>query len=326
MKKFFKLLLCFALLLLVTSCAAVTSPLRKAETTPVPGLPMELHAASAPEDRANRQEITLFFRYQQTGLLAAETRSIMVPLDESLELTTVRQLLAGPQASHTELTRLFPHGTAVVDVTPSGDTLQITLTENLENDGIPADWKEDPAWREEAPLRRRLAIQSLVATMTENFHYPYVQIFIARDQATGISTRLNSSYFLDGRTGPEERLSRDESLLLNMHNTADVLLRAWQERDYPLLYQFTADLPDIPRPAYDDFAEQLSGCVSVVSYEAGAGHNAPGRSQATVTLALECKADGQTLQYPAYPLRLVRNGGIWKVSFADLKRLMLQQE
>lgn len=326
MKKSFKLLLCFALLLLLTSCAAVTSPLRKAETTPVPGLPMELHAASAPEDRANRQEITLFFRYQQAGLLAAETRSIMVPLDESLELTTVRQLLAGPQASHTELTRLFPHGTAVVDVTPSGDTLQITLTENVENDGIPADWKEDPAWREEAPLRRRLTIQSLVATMTENFHYPYIQIFIARDQATGISTRLNSSYFLDGHTGPAERLSRDESLLLNMHNTADVLLRAWQERDYPLLYQFTADLPDIPRPAYDDFAEQLSGCVSVVSYEAGAGHNAPGRSQATVTLALECKADGQTLQYPAYPLRLVRNSGIWKVSFADLKRLMLQQE
>jgi hypothetical protein len=238
----------------------------------------------------------------------------------------VRQLLAGPQASQTELTRLFPHGTSVVDVTPSGDTLQITLTESVENDGIPIDWKENPVWRDEAPLRRRLTMQSLVATITENFPYPYVQIFVARDQTSTISTRLDNSYFLDGRTGPVERLSRDESLLLNMHNTAEVLLRAWQERDYALLYQFTADLPDIPRPAHDVFVEQLSDCVSVVSFEAGAGHAAAGRSQATVTLTFEYRTDAQTLQHPSYPLRLVRNGGIWKVSFADLKRLMLQQE
>ncbi len=326
MKRIFLLLLCCSFLMLLTACAAVTNPLHKAEPTPVPGLPMELHAASAPEDRANRQEITLFYRYQQTGLLASETRSILVPLDESIELTTVRELLAGPQASHTELTRLFPHGTSVTGVTASGDTLLITLTEGVENDGIPDNWKEDPVWRTEGPLRRKLVMQSLVATMTENFPYSYIQVFFTRDPASGISTRLDSSYFLDGRSGPEERLTRDETLLLNMHNTADVLLSAWQERDYSLLYQFTADQASDPRPTYDEFVRQLNECASVVSFRSGSGHSAQSSSQATVTVELEYRIDGQTGLHPAYPLRLVRSGGVWKVAFTDLKRLMLQQE
>lgn len=326
MKRISLLLLCFIILMFLSSCAAKTNPLHKAEPTPVPGLPMDLHAASAPQDRANRQEVTLFYRYQQTGLLAGETRSIMVPLDESIELTTVRELLAGPQASHTELTRLFPHSTSVTGVTASGDTLLITLTESVESDGIPANWEEDSVWRKEGPLRRKLIMQSLVATMTENFPYSYIQVFITRDPSTGISTRLDSSYFLDGRSGPEERLTRDESLLLNMHNTADMLLSAWQERDYPLLYQFTTDHAGEAKPAYEEFVTQLSECAAVVSYTSGSGHSAQDSSMATVTVKLECMIDGQTRLHPAYPLRLVRNGGVWKIAYSDLKRLMLQQE
>jgi len=318
MKKLCLLLLCC---LLLTGCASVGNPLEQAEATPVPGLPMTLHSAEAPLDNADKMEITLFYRYQESGMLGSETRSITVPKDESPEMVTVRQLLAGPQASHTDLTRLFPHNTSVVNVTAGEDTLYITLSEDLLSDAVPQQWQDDPAWQQEAPLRRKLTMQSLAATMTENFSYPYIQVLISYNRSTSVSMRLENSYFLDGRTGLADRLTRDERLLLTMQNTALTILKAWQERDYELLYRFTVAEHD-EMPAYTDFVEQLDSCAILTDYSASAGHVAAGSRRATVTLDLTYRQDGQEQRCAAYPLWLDREDNIWKISYESLLRLM----
>ncbi len=324
MKRLMLAMLMLALLLL-PSCTAAVNPLAKAEATPVPGLLMTVHSATASDELATQMDMTLFFRYQQTDMLACETRTISVAKDESAELATVRQLLSGPRASHAGMSRLFPHNTAVTDVTASGDTLFITLSEGLLNDGIPANWQEDPLWRSEAPLRRTLTIQSLVATITENFPYPYVQVLIAHDKAANVSTRLDLSYFLDGRSGLEERLSRDESHLLTMQNTALMLLEAWQSRDYERLYLFTAaSLPDDARPLYQDFLTSLDPSAALIDYAASGGHASADNRQATVALNMTYLADGQEVHMPAYPLRLVREDDVWKIPYSQLQRLMLR--
>lgn len=318
MKKLCLLLLCC---LLLTGCASVGNPLEQAEATPVPCLPMTLHSAEAPLDNADKMEITLFYRYQESGMLGSETRSITVPKDESPEMVTVRQLLAGPQASHTDLTRLFPHNTSVVNVTAGEDTLYITLSEDLLSDAVPQQWQDDPAWQQEAPLRRKLTMQSLAATMTENFSYPYIQVLISYNRSTSVSMRLENSYFLDGRTGLADRLTRDERLLLTMQNTALTILKAWQERDYELLYRFTVAEHD-EMPAYADFVEQLDSCAMLTDYSASAGHVAAGSRRATVTLDLTYRQDGQEQRCAAYPLWLDREDNIWKISYESLLRLM----
>jgi len=325
MKRKGLVLLCLLSLFLLTACAMAANPLLQAQSTPVPGLPEPVHAIAAPQEQAEQMDITLFFRYQQSGLLACETRTIQVPKDESAELTVVRQLLAGPQASHTDLERLFPHNTTVVAVTPSDDTLMVTLSEGLLNDGIPADWASDPAWKNEAPLRRKLTIQSLVATLTENFSYPYVQVFLAHEQTSHVSTRLDSAYFLDGQNGPTERMYRDETLLLTMQNTALTILDAWYRRDYELLYQFVATTqPSDERPTYQAFVSELDGCASLLLFSASAGHVPAGGDRATLTLNLTCMQDNREIHFPSLPFRLVREEGIWKVPYSELQRLMLR--
>ncbi len=323
MKRICLLLLGISLFLLLTGCAAATNPLEQAEATPVPGLPMTLHSAEAPAGNADKMEITLFYRYQQTGMLGSETRLISVPKDESPEMVTVRQLLAGPQASHTDLTRLFPHNTSVVNVSASGDTLYITLSEDLLNDGVPAKWQEDPAWRLEAPLRRRLTMQSLAATITENFSYPYIQVLLSYNQSASVSMRLDNSYYLDERTGLADRLMRDESVLLTMQNTALTILKAWQERDYELLYRFTVS-NNSQKPAYTTFVEQLEDCALLTKYAASAGHAPAGSQRATVTLQLDYQIDGQNCSCPAYPLWLIREDNVWKIPYENLLQLMLR--
>ncbi|MBP3648361.1 MAG: GerMN domain-containing protein [Clostridia bacterium] len=317
--------LCLLCIALLTSCAAEVNPLTKAQSTPVPGLPIPNSAASIPVATNDQMNIELFFRYQQTGLLACETRTIAVPKDESAELAVIRQLLAGPQASHEDLVRLFPHNTSVIEVFAADDTLMVTLSEGLLNDGLPANWAEDPVWIKEAPLRRQLTIQSLVATLTENFPYPYVQIFLAHEQTSNVSTRLDNAYFLDGRTGPSQRLMRDESCLMTMQNTALHLLEAWYQRDYERLYQFTAiSQSNDHRPFYQEFASELDSCMSLSAYRASAGHSPAGSDSATVVLELTCMQGSHEYVFPSFPLRLVREDGIWKVPYSELKRLMLR--
>lgn len=324
MKRKWFVLLGLLPLFLLSACAAATNPLTKAMSTPVPGIPETDHVAVAPAEQSNQMEIALFFRYQQTGLLACETRTINIQTDESAEETVIRQLLAGPQASHTDLHRLFPHNAALVDTTVSGDILMVTLNEALLNDGIPENWSSDPAWRTEAPLRRKLTMQSLVATITENFSYPYVQVFLVNDQASHVSTRLDSSYFLAGSSGPAELLYRDESLLLTMQNATLTILEAWYRRDYPLLYELTiSNTKSHGRPAYETFVRELDGSLSLTSYSASSGHSPVGSSSATIIADLSCRNDTQEIIRSSIPIRLICEDGIWKVPYSELQRLML---
>lgn len=323
MKRIVLFFSCTVLMFLLSSCALAGNPLERAEATPVPGLPMKLHSATASDENADKMEIALFYRYEQSDMLSSETRTVTVPRDESPEMIAVRQLLAGPQASHTELKRLFPHNTTVLDVHSTDDTLFITLSEDLLNDGIPEEWNKDPIWKTEAPLRRKLTMQSLVATITENFSYPYVQVMLSANQLHDVSTRLDNSYFLDGRTGLADRLIRDESLLLTMQNTAMTLLKAWQVHDYELLYQFTAP-SHAQKPSYSDFIEALEECATLTAYSASAGYSSANGKRATVTLDITYRVDEREYHCPAYPLWLVRDNDLWKVPYEELQQMMLR--
>ena len=75
------------------------------------------------------QAYSLYFRLANTPYLAAEERSISVERDEALEAALIRQLLAGPSATRTALTPLFPKGTELIAVSRQGDMLFVTLNE-----------------------------------------------------------------------------------------------------------------------------------------------------------------------------------------------------
>jgi len=320
MKPWFRLFVCLPVILLFVSCSLATAP-EPSATAPL----SSVYTVQAPIESAQQMELTLFFRYQQSGLLACETRSVSIPKDESAEMTAVRQLLSGPQASNTDLVRLFPHNTAVINVSAAQNTLMVTLSEDLLNDGLPADWMDDPLWKNEAPLRRKLTIQSLVATLTENFSYSYVQVFIASGQAANVSTRLDHSYFLKGNSGPTERMYRNEELLLTMQNTMLSILDAWYRRDYEMLYQFTAiRQPNDARPSYQVFTSELDLCASLLSFEASAGHSPAGGNRATLTLNVSCLLKDQEIHHPSIPFHLVLEEGIWKAPYSELRQLMLQ--
>ena len=321
--KRFSLGLLLGCCMLLCGCSAVSNPLVRAEATAVPGLSMELHAASASDSNADQQTATLYFGYLELPMLASETRALTVHRDESGELAIVRALLDGPTAGHLELTRLFPENVRVEDVTARDGVLFVTFNAAL---------LEEPARGEAAaeaiarlPMQRKLAMQSLVASLTESFPYTNVQVMVSRDNGAQTSLRLNNSYFMNGDGGVSDPLTRDESLLLTPQNTALTLLGAWQASDYTTLYSLTAIYDGAQsRPVYDRFAEALDGAPALGAFTATGGSVSLDGASAVTTVALSPTGESPTAEPIVYPLKLRRENGVWKITYQALADLMLR--
>lgn len=114
-------------------------------------------------------------------------------------MALISQLLLGPGTASADLNVLFPEGTRVLSTVRQGRTLFVTLSREIMNGypDEPVDWQEDAEWRTEAPLRRVLCMQSLVATVTENCDVDQVQVLVQAGSTGSGSLRLKQNYFLD---------------------------------------------------------------------------------------------------------------------------------
>lgn len=309
-----------SLALLLGGCASETvNPLAKNQATAVPGLSMNLHAASASDANVDQVSATLYFRYLDEPMLAAESRTLTVRRDESVEFAMVEALVEGPSAGHSDLRRLIPAETQVESVVSRNEILYVTFNKGFLNDDIPDDWATSENWHEEAPILRKLIVQSLAASITESFPYTGVQILVHRQDEVQASLRLDNAFYLNGTTGLSEPIARDETLLLTPQHTAEIILTSWQQNDAERLYHFIAEAD---KPAFATLSESLSNKPSLQEFKVSGGSIAGDGQTATLTVSLKTNQDSTSIETNSYPMRLIRENGVWKITNARLSALM----
>ena len=308
--------------LLLGGCYEQLNPLSKNEATPAPGLSEEVFAAVADENNAGQIRATLYFRYLDEPMLAGECRALSVRADRRPEQAIIDALLEGPSAGNADMRRLLPAEAQVISVTSRGQVLFVTFNEAFLNDGIPENWAETDAWRTEAPLRRKLILQSIVASITENYPYTGVQFLVYRENETQTSLRLDNEYYLDGSVGLSEPIVRDDALLLTPHSTAKTMLNAWAQKDYERMYKY---LSKQGRPVYSAFVEALDAAPSADVFSIGASSVYDDGQTGAVTVFLRLISGGEETQVLGYPLLLVRENCVWKIAYQRLAALMLGQ-
>ena len=304
-----KKLLILLLALLLIGCAA--NPL--AETvSPVPHN-AELPRPEAPDNLASSETATLWFRYLDEPLLAPETRTLTLSPDRPMEYALVSALLEGPDAQSTDLTALFPAGTRLLSTVRQGRTLFVTLSRQIMNGypDEPANWQIDPYWVAEMPLRRRLCMQSLIATITENCDVDSVQVLLEQQGEITDSLRLRQHYYLN--TADEARLAdplvRDDSLLLSPGTTMATVLTLWQAQDWTRLSRYVdADA--------DTLSERLGELPPLLDFSLS-GPTVSDR-QATFTLTATVRGASGTTTLTGRVLRLKRVGQRWQAAIDQL--------
>ena len=313
-----KLLPLLLLLCLLTGCShaslssVVQSPASDVPAPVIDGLPEYNDAA------------TLWFRYGEEPLLAPESRVITHSRTEGHALAVLRALVAGPGSASSGLNALFPMGTQVISVTQSGPVMFVTLSRHIMNgySDEPVAWRTQAFWANEVPLRRQLAMQSIVATVTENFPVDRVVILVEQTGHATDSLRLRQDYYtLDGDMSLANPLIRDESLLLTPARTAEVILQCWQERNFARLYRYLAHTDPATGavlPDEDAFLDVMADQPHLLHATAVGGSVSAGGQTAVFSVSGAWMTDGREAPFEGLVLRLTREKGLWRVGLSQL--------
>ena len=313
-----KLLPLLLLVFLLTGCS------RDPLTSVVQTAPADVPAPMIDGLPEYHDQATLWFRFGEEPFLAAESRTINHSRTEGHALSVLRALVAGPSTASAGLNPLFPTGTQVISATQAGPVMFITLSRHIMNSypDEPATWRSQASWAIEVPLRRQLAMQSIVATITENFAVDRVVILVEQTGKATDSLRLRQDYYtLDGNMDLADALIRDESLLLTPTRTAEVILQCWQERDFSRLYRYIAHIDPAtgtPRPDEAAFLEAMAAQPHLLYVHVEGGSVSTAGQTATYTVSGAWMTDGRETPFEGMVLRLTREKGLWRVGLSQL--------
>lgn len=305
--------------LVLAGCA--TKPQTSAANTP----DINPKAEAANKDTV---DVALYFCYRGESLLAAETRTIEVPVSTTLENAVVSALIAGPSAGQNELSGLFWGGVELNGIDSNGDILFVTLSDEFVS--------TQPAGNElvlesaSVPEQKLLALESIASTIVEMGTYSSVQFQVNR--GTGTSERITRAEAGMDETSAEsmEPLDRDKALILTPQNTVAQALDAFSKKDWTRLYNFTAyTSPDgTQKPDSDVFSETLSEPGNVLETYSIEDSNVSYDGQtAIVMLTYTIKTrEGDTVERPNIPVTLTRESYIWKVSYISILKILVNVE
>ena len=280
-----------------------------------------LISASTADLAPDEKPAALYFRFQDSDYLAAEARTVVVQRNENQEKAIVQALIAGPL--NTELSPLFPTGTEVVSTSTQDGTLFITL-----NEAFLGRYVDEPGdisagtWKTEGPMRRQLCLDSLAATLTEAGLCERIQILVQRDSGQTQSMRLQTGFL--NRSADAElmpALTRNENVLLTPHNTAECVLNAWLQQDWDTLSLFCAHAP-----GEQSVFEAFEAAGVLVGFELSPGSVSDDGQTAVLTADLALRAQGGDAEIVGYPLRLIREEGLWKMDYRALLSMMQTKE
>ena len=279
----------------------------------------ELTISALPdESAADESSATLYFRYQDTDLLKQEMRTLSLLPNEPRELALVRALISGSGEGGQAL---FPPGVTALSTQVQDGVVYVTFNEALygryEDENNQTDMTE-------AALRRELAMDALVATLTESGQYHAVQVLVRAEAQVGSSMRLKNSYFLEDNDMPCDVLTRCEDHLMTPANVAHHILLAWQQRNFDSLYPLLSSQEDVKiRPAQSLFSDAFAESDVLIRYSLTPGSISVDGQNAVVCVDMTLRRqDGSEYTMNGWPLKLKREGGAWKASLSALQTLM----
>ena len=273
--------------------------------------------------------VTLYYRYGETDVLGAQRVQMDIRREETIAMRTVTLLVEGPSASRQRLSGVFPQGTRVLSVSGDGAIAHVTLSTAFlgKPDDAPEDWEDSEAWREEAALRRRLGVESIVASLTENGRYQRVQIYVAQSD-DDIPQRIPLSALDTSVTDTGVVLApcgRNESLLLTPQRAMTMAMEAWMARDWPALYALLMPEDGGELPTLAAFEAQMREAdATLIEYEVSAGNVDIGGTRATVVLDATMRAAGSDAVITRESVPLERWQDNWALSAQTLLSLMVR--
>jgi len=278
------------------------------------------------------ESFSLYFRFGSGQFLTSDTREMNIPAAQRKEKFIVEELIKGPSPDKIDLQPLFNPNVKVIEVSDNNDYLFVTLSKEFLNppEDAPENWKEDEKWKEEIDLRRRLAVYSIVNSLTELGEFSRVQILIGDgENEEGERIKLSEVGFNDATNKQLlEPLGRNSYVILTPMNTMNAFLAAFLKKDWDAAYLYiaTQDGNNVPKPSLEEFKTNLSSLnPTLESYEVLDETVSNDGQTAIVSINFKIKMkDGKVIENTNVPIKLLREREIWKVIYPAVNNVFVQ--
>ncbi len=262
--------------------------------------------------------------------LVAETHSIDYS-SGNYEKQLLNELVKGPTQKGKRIVSLIPKGTTFIVNTKEQErfvSVTISSTFFTAPTNFPSDWSSRSDYIEKYNMQKRLAIYSIVDTLTESGKYDRVQILIDYDGSGfgEIPTRKEVGFTRGENSGELlETMYRTTEVILTPENTINTIMYYLKKDSLENLYELImlVDLDGVKKPTQEEVIKTLEDLdVTVTSYNSTNSVVSPDGTTATLILNADLQIGAGTNKETKYfknlTIRLVKEDGIWKIQYSDL--------
>ncbi len=323
MKKLMIAGICLTLaLMLITGCASKpvkpASPSEKPDQTTAP--------IDTEDQRENSYQYDLYFGFENSDYLVAQRTTIKAANDISIEQMLLEALIAGP-ASGEGVERLIDSSTVVRSIQPNNGCLFVVFSSEFTNPvGMPENWESDDELKALVQKRRQMAVWSVVNTLTELGRYSKVQILLDLN-GDGTGQRV-SRYDLGFSDDPNdttrlEPLARNDAVIYDAEVALHDFIRSLDSRDYDRAAQCVATLDGSERPDNNALTASFSGAdLTFLTYALISCQVSSDGLSALILIDYELQSGNRTDIFKDIPIRMIREGGYWRVSYNSAVQLL----
>lgn len=272
---------------------------------------------------------TLYYCMDGYDYMLPELREISYQQDISKEYAVLSELINGTQ--NKDLVNLINKNTRILGITTNNDYIYVSLSKEILE--VPASinsaWENDAELSRKVYRQRRLAIYTLVNTLTELGGYARVQLYIDLN-ADGVADRVNreqAGFIGDGNEQqPLEALPRQHDYILTPANTVRLAMGMLAANQTEQLYQLVAEesYTGSQKLTKEEFAARMSALKLTVG-DYSVSDNAAitgGGAIAVVMLDYISRSAGGTFEHKNIPVTLVLEGNRYYIDCSFLEYVL----
>lgn len=312
-----KIIICILVTMLLFPLGAACK--KKVEESPV-----EINPTEGAPNLVER-DVLLYFGMSKEGMLVGEERTIYTPVNLRVEEAILTALIAGPANNNRDFKGLINPHTKIVQMTESGDTFIVTLSNEFLN------WNfllQNDSSEEDTQLKM-LAVKSIVNTIIEASGYARVQILVDRDDSkTGQRIQLEE-LGMGEKSGVLEPQERDDALLWTAGNAAKKIVSFLQNKEYASLYEMTAKYDEtgaekMQEAAFIGMLQNEANITLDSFFVEGEAESVKDNQVYLLCTYTHIGEDGEPKRIENIPLCMRKDNGIWKMSETAIKKLIGQ--
>lgn len=286
--------------------------------------------SAVPDDNALVEfKHSLYFGFRDEAYLVPELRKITQNVNETEIYSVMRELILG--STQEENKSLISRNTEVLGITTNNEYVYLSLSKHfLDVPAATGEWENDKASAALVHKQRRMAIYSIVNTLTELQGCTYVQLYIDLDSDGTAEkvTRGQVGFVGDGNENAYlDALSRNHNNILTPANTVRLVMDLIAKNQPQRLYNLVNAVDESGNAlSYNDFVK-ICNLTNVVigSFSVEAEVSVSNHGNSFVVLAnYTVKSSGghNTASYNDVPVNVLRKGNYYKVDMSFIKKVL----